>query len=1372
MNIESVSRERARTERMLLLAVALLTGAFALAGLLPTSASANGYPIYMCAGGYGSGALEDGWSSTAGKALATAANCTQPSVPFGKGDGLQAWSSGAGTGTEAGGYWLHAPAGTSITSLTYAGVFNSEGGWSAHWATAENGGGDPTTGDCDSNCSSGTFLDASYSVPNASLIGFGLWCDQATCDQNSSQSLFGPAGTANVFNATIWINDPEPPSLAITATPHQWISDRAGASAISASASDPGGICSLTLSAGSLVASNDVVANDGSSAGTPCRTGQVPVSLDVRPCQPGGLGPGQYAISASAMNPASMTSSTDGGQFSVECSGPQVSVTSTENLGVWYSGTQYVVVDASDESGLQGPVTCTVGSATVTVPAAQLPDTVPVTQNGANAVSCTAENNVSYTTTANLSGNVQIDNQTPSVSFSGPVAAPAWVSGPQTVTVTGSEQAQLSGIASVACQLDGGGWNVTNGSVASVRITTDGVHTVDCYTTTGAGVESPTTGYTVQLDSMPPSVSFSNATVASSTWSSTPESIEVTATKPNGSSGVAAISCTLAGQTTQYPNSGSPYEESVKLQVSQSAELSCTAQDNAGNQSTPALWSFLIDTQTPSVSITGASAVSPAWASGPQTLSVTGSELVRLSGIASVSCQVNGGDWATTAGPTASVKLTNDGVYAVSCYSTTAAGLDSKQETYDVQIDSSPPGISFSDAPASQATWSAAPESIVVTATKPAGTSGVAEIVCTLAGATTSYPNNGSPDSESVKIQTAQSADLSCKARDNAGNVSAPIAWSFLIDAQTPTVDIGGASAVAPAWVSGPQTVTVTASETTSLSGITSVACQLNGGAWSTTAGAAARMTLSADGVYVINCYATTGAGVQSEQASYTVQIDSSIPAVTFSGGPSQSKWSTSAQSIEVTASKPGGDSAVSDIVCSLDGDSTSYANTGGPDSETVKIQVTQSGALSCKAQDAAGHWSSSVAWNFLIDTSAPTGEFLAPEASDPTQVRFQAADAVSGVAGVQIEIQTASGWQQLQTSLDASTDIATATIPDDGTLPDGTYQLQALVWSVAGNQATLTLGVAGPSGATTPAEVTLPLRIVTQILVGPVQAAATSCTVAGLAVAPPRSAVAPSRSAVAPSRSAVAPSRTAIAPSRTAIAPRWSAGSASADRTRPAAGGAQSERAPTRLVKRCKHVQLPEDRAVRLGFGQRSAVTGVLETVDGTPVPDASIEVAQQPAGWPAQPVGEVSTDAGGRFTYPIAPGPSRAVTFTYAGTQSLRPARAAAGVSVAGRGTITVARHAVAGKVLRISGQLFGGFIPPEGVLVQLWYRIRGVPAGFAPFDHAIHTDANGAWSITFPVAPGARGYTYLFKAVIAQQTGWPFLATSTNVVPRRVS
>ena len=187
------------------------------------------------------------------------------------------------------------------------------------------------------------------------------------------------------------------------------------------------------MTAGSLTAGDDVTPNFGSSSGTPCTTGSPSAVLNLNPCAPGGLPAGRYTPTASASNPADMVSSTSGATIEVECSGPLVSVDSTEGLSKWYSGPQTVEVNASDESGLQGDISCTVGpdgdTQTVTISPSQLPYLLPVSGDGVNAVSCTAENNVDYSTTSSLSGNVLIDDQTPTVSFDGASSAPAWVSG-------------------------------------------------------------------------------------------------------------------------------------------------------------------------------------------------------------------------------------------------------------------------------------------------------------------------------------------------------------------------------------------------------------------------------------------------------------------------------------------------------------------------------------------------------------------------------------------------------------------------------------------------------------------------------------------------------------------------------------------------------------------------------------------------------------------------------------------------------------------------------------------------------------------------------------------------------------------------------
>ena len=213
------------------------------------------------------------------------------------------------------------------------------------------------------------------------------------------------------------------------------------------------------------------------------------------------------------------------------------------------------------------------------------------------------------------------------------------------------------------------------------------------------------------------------------------------------------------------------------------------------------------------------------------------------------------------------------------------------------------------------------------------------------------------------------------------------------------------------------QTVTVTGGEAQALSGIASVACEIDGGGWTITQGATAKVEITTDGQHTLSCYSVTGAGVQGPAANETIHVDSTPPTVAFSEGPSQSSWSTTAQSIRVTATKPANSSGVAQISCTLGGQATVYTNTGNPDSESATVTVQPPGGeLTCRALDNAGNASTTAAWNFLIDNTPPTGEFLPTKALDPSQVQVRVQDTGSGVAGAEIEIQTSTGWRRLPT--------------------------------------------------------------------------------------------------------------------------------------------------------------------------------------------------------------------------------------------------------------------------------------------------------------------------------------------------------------------
>jgi hypothetical protein len=623
----------------------------------------------------------------------------------------------------------------------------------------------------------------------------------------------------------------------------------------------------------------------------------------------------------------------------------------------------------------------------------------------------------------------------------------------------------------------------------------------------------------------------------------------------------------------------------------------------------------------------------------------------------------------------------NPGEYQAGSY--TFAEGDALARGAAIKIDNSIPSVAVAPSDASSTSgepagsWSPMPESVTVTATDADGSSGLAQITCTTPSGTTSYPVSGDQASVVVSVSTPGADSVNCDATSVAGNTSTVASTAFDVDAQVPTVVFGGAGS-APAWDSGSQNVTVTGSEALQASGIASVSCQLDGGAWSVTPGSVARVTVAGDGKHEVSCYATTVAGPNSSTASESVQIDSDAPTLVFTGGPDQAAWHTTGQTITATANAAGGDQ-ITAITCTIAGVTLTYPVGGGASTESVVIPAAAPGGdLDCAAHDSAGNVSSAKSWSFLIDDIPPSGYFVAASAADPTEVEVSLADAGSGVAGARIQIDVGGSWRSLRTTFHAASGIATAEIPDDGSLANGTYALRARVWDKAGNRAYVTQNTTGA-----PESVVLPLRELTDL---------TAVLSAG--------------------------------PARVAA---------------------------TASVGR---------RRLSVKYGQRVRIAGRLLTADGAPVAHATIVISQQLANGAAiRTVNKITTNRRGEFSSTLRPGPSRTVLVTFDGTPLLRSASATTAARVAGRISLTVPTAAVAGRRVTLRGRVIGGHVPHGGLLVQLWYSAGVGHGGWEPFEHAVRANAQGRWSLTFPVSSAVRGHDYAFKAVVAVQGNWPY-------------
>jgi hypothetical protein len=208
------------------------------------------------------------------------------------------------------------------------------------------------------------------------------------------------------------------------------------------------------------------------------------------------------------------------------------------------------------------------------------------------------------------------------------------------------------------------------------------------------------------------------------------------------------------------------------------------------------------------------------------------------------------------------------------------------------------------------------------------------------------------------------------------------------------------------------------------------------------------------------------------------------------------------------------------------------------------------------------------------------------------------------------------------------------------------------------------------------------------------------------------------------------------------------------------------------RRERRCALVALrAHGGPLKLGFGGRGEVWGLLETAQGTPIASVGINVVAQPLGGGASNAGTVTTNAAGRFAYRVPPGPSRTLTFAFPGTSTLGSAAGTATVEVAGRGTLRLARGPLrAGRTAVFFGRVLGHYIPPGGKLVQLRYRLPGSRA-WSPFGPDIYTSQNGDWRVRIRLGASARGYRYELEALLPAQADWPYGRAVSNTETRRI-
>ena len=188
----------------------------------------------------------------------------------------------------------------------------------------------------------------------------------------------------------------------------------------------------------------------------------------------------------------------------------------------------------------------------------------------------------------------------------------------------------------------------------------------------------------------------------------------------------------------------------------------------------------------------------------------------------------------------------------------------------------------------------------------------------------------------------------------------------------------------------------------------------------------------------------------------------------------------------------------------------------------------------------------------------------------------------------------------------------------------------------------------------------------------------------------------------------------------------------------------------------------------VTVGYGKGAAVAGRLADDAGDPVSGATLCVKAQTLGLDSRAfgVGTVKTDAQGRYSYQVPPGPNREIVIGYRhdARQVARDVRYYAHAQPTLR---RAPRKLTNGKRVRLWGSLPGPNAGGRVVVLQ-----ANVPGSkrWLTFRRAT-TDPNGAFRSRYRFSSTTRRITYRFRAVVPNQAGYPWLEGSSAPVKVRV-
>jgi hypothetical protein len=618
---------------------------------------------------------------------------------------------------------------------------------------------------------------------------------------------------------------------------------------------------------------------------------------------------------------------------------------------------------------------------------------------------------VFYATVNDSAGNVNqtearsvtIDLTAPTIQFVDPTPSNATVTNsPITINVTADD----GNLDTITLYVEGSPVASSATSPLTYGVSTEGVYSYYAVANDTAGNNNQTEVMVVTIDLTAPNTTANlTGALGANGWYTS--NVTVTMIAQDNTSGV---------NNTEYDATGAWQTYAGAFEVSQEGQttLYYRSTDNAGNTEQNNTILIKVDKTAPSYSDDAPTS----WQVADFNVTINASDAV--SGVASVSYNINNTGWITIPADTIIVPITNGGNYTLEYFATDNAGLNSTHVTKYVALDKDGPQLS-DNAPTG---WQTADFNVTINAAD--AESGVVSINYSING---SAPMTVLGSAATVPITAEGNYTLDYNATNGADLVSTGATKYLALDKTKPQ-----ANDDAPAgWQLAAFNVTVSASDNTS--GIANVTYRLNG-TTATVAGSQAIIPITSSGNWSIAYNATNRAGLVSDAKTTYAALDVNDPSASDNA---PLTWQRTAFNVTINASDVG--SGVASITYVFNGS----AQTVSSSSVAIPMNADGNWTIAYNASDVAGRNSSNHVAYALLDTQAPSASDNAPLSwqNADFNVTINASDALSGVANVVYRVDSGN-WTYASGS-EANVSIAN----------EGNHSIEYYAVDNAGNNAT-----------------------------------------------------------------------------------------------------------------------------------------------------------------------------------------------------------------------------------------------------------------------------------------------------------------------------